>query len=79
MYFYLNEHEDKKDILNAMSILYYSGGSTNTATALQTMRNDMFNSGRGLYTSSLAGRPKFHQDNSEYFYHLTKNNSYLSL
>ena len=47
MYFYLNDHDSKQDILNAMSILYFSGGSTNTAKALEEMTNDMFSSTTG--------------------------------
>ena len=47
MYFHLNDNSDVMQIMDAMSIPYFQGGSTNTPRALQYMRENMFTSGNG--------------------------------
>ena len=47
IYFNLKDFSDRSLLLNAMTIPYFSDGTTNTARALEVMRNDMFTSGNG--------------------------------
>ena len=44
--FDLNEYDSKQAVLNAMAV-YYSGGNTNTAGAIQTADNQMFQTSNG--------------------------------
>jgi len=44
--FYLNKYTMQYAVYNALSF-YYTGGRTNTASAIDSMRNDIFTSGRG--------------------------------
>ena len=46
MQFYLNEYTMKYAVLNALNF-HYTGGGTNTASAIDKMRTDVFTSGRG--------------------------------
>ena len=44
--FYLDDYTTQYAVTNALSF-YYTGGTTNTASAIDTMRTDIFTSGRG--------------------------------
>jgi len=48
--FYLNEYDNKMNILNALT-LYYTRGTTNTAAAIQVMDDQMFSGQRGDSTN----------------------------
>ncbi len=46
----LNDYQTRSNILDAMSIPFFSGGTTNTAGALRFMREDMFRNGGYIFT-----------------------------
>lgn len=54
VYFQLNDHDNRQDIINAMSLPYFSAGTTNTAAALSTMREEMFTGGNGQFHAVLV-------------------------
>ncbi|XP_070211137.1 uncharacterized protein [Littorina saxatilis] len=45
--FQLNTHEDKDDVLSAVQAIMYRGGTTDTASGLLTMKNEMFTAANG--------------------------------
>ncbi len=47
VYIYFSDYESKRSILNALSVPYLYGGSTNTAGALRRLRNEVLTSRRG--------------------------------
>ena len=55
MYFDLDKYDSKLDILNALSIPYYYGGTTNTADAITEMLK-MFADSSGVWTQLFRTR-----------------------
>ena len=47
VHFYLGEHTSQREMFQAIRSIPYSSGSTNTADALMTLRNELFNPGNG--------------------------------
>ena len=52
IYFNLNYHDSRTAIINAMSLPYLSGGTTNTAEALRVLKEQMFSSSNGITQES---------------------------
>jgi hypothetical protein len=42
IYFNLNDYDSRKKIMEGLTIPFFSGGTTNTARALQVLREQMF-------------------------------------
>ena len=55
--FYLNTYSNKADVLSAINALPYSGGYTDTAAALNAIRNSAFTEANGARPAS-EGIPK---------------------
>jgi collagen type VI alpha len=47
VHFYLGAHATQRDVFRAIRAIPYSSGSTNTADALMTLRNELFNPANG--------------------------------
>ena len=68
VYFYFSNFESKRNILNALSVPYLHGGTTNTAAALTTAGNSIFSTNFGdrpqnddvllLLTDGWSDRPR---------------------
>ena len=68
VYFYFSNFESKRNVLNALSVPYLHGGTTNTAAALTTAGNSIFSTNFGdspqnddvllLLTDGWSDRPR---------------------